>query len=116
MVVPVAVLLFFIVVASKPIIALLQRLELQRSAGFVDLLVAVTVVVVKQEDIVVVVVIVVVVPLQADLSGLSGGKLSGIGGGLVEVEGLFGAAPSVVAKLLAAFGDGGVSSGRNASG
>ena len=115
MVVPVAVLLFFIVVASKPIIALLQRLELQRSAGFVDLLVAVTVVVVKQEDIVVVVVVV-VVPLQADLSGLSGGKLSGIGGGLVEVEGLFGAAPSVVAKLLAAFGDSGVSSGRNASG
>ncbi len=115
MVVPVAVLLFFIVVASKPIIALLQRLELQRPAGFVDLLVAVTVVVVKQEEIVVVV-IVVVVPLQADLSGLSGGKLSSIGGGLVEVEGLFGAAPSVVAKLLAAFGDGGVSSGRNASG
>ncbi len=113
MVVPVAVLLFFIVVASKPIIALLQRLELQRSAGFVDLLVAVTVVVVKQEYIVVVVI---VVPFQADLSGLSGGKLSGIGSGLVEVEGLFGAAPSVVTELLAAFSDGGVSSGRNASG
>ena len=101
-VVTVFLLLFSAALTPAPVVvALSQGFELEGPAGLERLLPA-TIVVVAKEN--------VVVPFRV-LVALTCRELSCIGCRLVEVESFFRAAPGFVAKLLAAFGDGGVSSG-----
>ena len=87
-----------IVVASPSVVVFPKGFELEGPAGLVRWSLAIVVIVVQQH---------VVVPLKVFSCYRD---LPSIGCRLVEIEGLFGAAPSFVAKLLSAFGNGCVSS------
>ena len=85
-------------IASPSVVIFPQGFELEGPAGLVRRSLAIVVIVVQQH---------VVVPLKVFSCYRD---LPGIGCRLVEIEGLFGAAPGLVAKLLSAFGNGCVSS------
>ena len=87
-----------IVVASPSVVVFPRGFELEGPAGLVSQSLAIVVIVVQQH---------VVVPLKVFSCYRD---LPGIGCRLVEIEGLFGAAPGFIAKLLSAFSNGCVSS------